>query len=149
MWRAKQEFSSALSVKKQPSLVWCIRSLQKGGHVCQSSFSGFPVLTYRGEKKFVGVYICACMCLCVCVLFGEMVFGLDPALERVLWNLFSPHATCDVTATPHFTNERHKWYQKMLSVEWLTFSHGALELYSPSSYLSLVFVKCRLVQSIH
>lgn len=53
-----QEFSNAPSVekrkeKKTPFLVWCIRSLEKSGHVCQSSFDWLP--------------LCVCVCVCVCI----------------------------------------------------------------------------------
>lgn len=56
----KASFPVLRLFKKVPFLVWCVRSLEKAGHVCQNSFDGLPVLTYWRERVCVWMYS---MCL--------------------------------------------------------------------------------------
>ena len=78
-------------------------------------------------------FMCAWMYVCVYVfVFGEGGggFGLYPASECIHGRFFPPSATCDVTTSPHFTNERHSDTCNIWKCYLWNGSHSATEHWS-------------------
>ena len=78
------------------------------------------------------MYVCVYVCVCILCL-GRRCLG-STQHQSTLTGVPPPHATCDVTTTPHFTNERHSDTSNIWKCYLCNGSHSATEHWSCAVY---------------
>lgn len=74
-----------------------------------------------------GRVFCVRRCMCMCVYMPALL-GIGACSRKAFF--FSPHVTCDVMTTPHFTNERHSDTSNIWKCYPWNGSHSVMEHWS-------------------